>query len=305
MSAASAASAASQRYRFDAGTAVLTGAASGIGSALADGLARRGSALVLLDRDEAGLAVTAERVRAAHPGLPVATHPVDLADRAATLAVLDEVLADHPTPEAAVPGGPAPITAVLNVAGVALGGRLADVSLDDVDWVLDVNLRATITLTHHLLPALLASPGSHLVNTSSVFGLIAPPGQVAYATSKFAVRGFTEALRAELAGRVGVTCVHPGGVDTNIARRARAGAGLDPATAAAAQRGFQRLLTIPPERAAAAILAGVERRRARVLVGASAVVPDALARLSPSHHHRLVALALSRRPRGAGASGSG
>ena len=280
-------------YAFERGAAVLTGAASGIGSALADGLARRGSALVLLDRDEAGLAATAARVSAAHPGLPVETHAVDLADRAATLPVLDAVLADRSAP------GARPITAVLNVAGVALGGRFTDVSLEDVDWLLDVNLRATITLTHHLLPTLLASPGSHLVNTSSVFGIIAPPGQVAYATSKFGVRGFTEALRAELDGRVGVTCVHPGGVDTNIARRARPGAHQDPAAAAAAQQGFQRLLTIAPEQAAAGILRGMERRRPRVLIGASAVVPDALARLSPSHYHRLVALALSRRSRGA------
>ena len=292
-------SAATRRYRFDAGTAVLTGAASGIGSALADGLARRGSALVLVDRDEAGLAATAARVRAAHPGLPVSTHRVDLADRAATIAVLDAVLADHPAAGGAASGEPRPITAVLNVAGVALGGRFTEVSLEDVDWLLDVNLRATLTVTHHLLPALLASPGSHLVNTSSVFGIIAPAGQVAYATSKFAVRGFTEALRAELDGRVGVTCVHPGGVNTNIARRARAGANLDPAKASAAQQGFQRLLTITPERAAAEILRGMERRRPRVLVGASAVVPDALARLSPSHYHRLVTLVLSRGSRGA------
>ena len=299
MSATSATSAARQRYRFDAGTAVLTGAASGIGSALADGLARRGSALVLLDREQAGLAATAARVRAAHPGLPVSTHRVDLVDRAATLAVLDQVLADHPAPGGAAgrAGGARPVTAVLNVAGVALGGRLVDVSLDDVDWVLDVNLRATIAVTHHLLPTLLASPGSHLVNTSSVFGLVAPPGQVAYATSKFAVRGFTEALRAELAGRVGVTCVHPGGIATNIARDARPGAGLDPERARAAAASFQRLLSIPAERAAAAVLDGMERRRARVLVGTSAVVPDLVARLAPSHHHRLVGLALRRRGR--------
>lgn len=278
-------SAASQRYRFDGGTAVVTGAASGIGAALAAGLAQRGSHLALVDRDGDALAGVVAALGRAHPQVHVRPYVVDLRDAPATDDALGAVLADH---------GEQPITLVVNNAGVALGGLFEELSLEDVRWLLDVNLHATIAVTHRLLPTLLATPGSHLANLSSVFGIIAPPGQSAYSTSKFAVRGFTEALRAELAGRVGVTCVHPGGIATNIARDARAGAHVPPARAGAEAAAFQRLLSIPAADAAAAILRGVERRRARVLIGTSAVVPDVLARLSPSHHQGLVTLVTRR-----------
>ncbi len=265
------------RYRFEGGTALVTGAASGIGAALAAGLAARGSHLELLDRDEEGLAAVADTLRSVHPGVRVVARAVDLRDRAATAETLQPLLAGSPRP-----------SLVVNNAGVALAGRFEEQSLEDVDWLLDVNLRATVAVAHHLLPALLAAPGSHLVNLSSVFGLVAPPGQVAYATSKFAVRGFSDALGAELAGRVGLTCVHPGGVATAIARGARIGAGTDPAAAAREAASFERFLSIPPERAAAAILRGVERRSARVLVGAAATLPDLAARLAPTGHRALL-----------------
>ena len=141
-----------------------------------------------------------------------------------------------------------------------------------------------ITLTRALLPVLRANPGSHLVNVSSLFGLIAPPGQVAYATSKFAVRGFTEALRAELAGDVGVTVVHPGGVRTRIAEMARVAAAATAAEEAAGKAAFARLLTYPPERAAEQIVAAVENRRPRLLIALSARIPDVIARLVPARY---------------------
>lgn len=276
------------RYRFEGGTALVTGAANGIGAALAAGLAARGSQLELVDRDEEGLASVAGALRAGHPRLVVRTRTADLRDRAGTAETLERVIFEN-----------ARLTLVVNNAGVALAGSFEQQSLEDVDWLLDVNLRATIAVTHQLLPALLAAPGSHLVNLSSIFGIVAPPGQVAYATSKFAVRGFSEALRAELEGRVGVTCVHPGGIATNIARDARRGAGVDPTRSALEARAFAGLLSIPPARAATVILRGVERRAPRVLVGATATLPDLVARLAPVRHNVLLAHVTRRAQRGA------
>ncbi|RFU18927.1 SDR family NAD(P)-dependent oxidoreductase [Geodermatophilus marinus] len=271
-------------YTFAGGTAVVTGAAGGIGAALARGLARRGSSLVLLDRDAAGLEAVAGAIRAAHPSVSVTTHVVDLADPAATRAAGETLRERHPE-----------TTLLVNNAGVALAGRFDQVTAEEFDWLLQVNLHAVVTLTRALLPALKAHPGSHLVTVSSLFGLIAPAGQSAYATSKFAVRGFTEALRHELAADgVGVTSVHPGGIRTRIAADARIGSGVPAAETEAGRRDFERLLTMDPAKAAEVVLRAVERRRPRQLVGWSAVVPDLLARLLPGAHGRLLA-ALGRR----------
>ncbi|MEU4570308.1 SDR family NAD(P)-dependent oxidoreductase [Micromonospora sp. NPDC023956] len=265
---------------FADGTAVVTGAAGGIGAALAHGLARRGSHLVLLDRDADRLAGVAAAVRTAHPARRVDTHVVDLADAGATAQVAETVRATHPA-----------IRLLVNNAGVALGGRFDEVTLEEFSWVIDINFRAVVQLTHALLPALKAEPGAHLVNLSSLFGLIAPPGQAAYSASKFAVRGFTEALRHELApDGVGVTCVHPGGIRTRIAESARVGSGVDPDEYEAGRRQFEKLLTIDPARAAEVILDGARRRRGRVLIGWSATLPDLLARLLPGSYGRLFAL---------------
>jgi short-subunit dehydrogenase len=274
-------------YDFGGGTAVVTGAASGIGAALAHALAARGSALVLLDRDAPRLDAVATAVRGT--GVTVDTLVVDLADDGATRAAGARLAAEHPG-----------TTLLVNNAGVALGGRFDQVTLEEFDWLFAVNVRAVVRLTHALLPVLKAHPGAHLVNLSSVFGLVGPPGQVAYAASKFAVRGFSQALRAELlADGVGVTTVHPGGIRTRIAENARSGSGTDPDEVAAGRAQFARLLRIPPEQAAAQIVAGIEKRRGRVLIGASARVPDVLERLVPGLPAQLVGRAAARRaPRG-------
>lgn len=263
-----------QPYRFAGNTAVLTGAASGIGEQLAHGLADRGSDLVLVDRDAAGLEAVAGKIRGAHPALTVETHVVDLADRAATTSLAERIAADHPR-----------IGLLVNNAGVALGGRFRQLTLDEFEWVMDINFRAPVILTHHLLPALTATPGGHLVNVSSLYGLIGPAGQSAYSSSKFAIRGFSEVLRHELAETgTGVTQVHPGGIRTNVASSARIGSGVDPAEIAQHQAAFAKLLSYPPDRAAAEILDGVEKRRTRVLIASSAKVPDVLARLLPGSY---------------------
>jgi short-subunit dehydrogenase len=266
------------RYRFADGTAVVTGAAGGIGASLASGLAQRGSHLVLLDRDAERLAQVVQALRSAHPQLSVDSMVVDLADRAATDRAGARLAAEHPE-----------TTLLVNNAGVALLGRFDEVTLDEFDWLIDINFRAVVTLTHHLLPVLRSHPGAHLANVSSVYGLIAPAGQAAYVSSKFAVRGFTDALRHELKGDPGVTCVHPGGIATRIAATARHGSGVDPVKAAAGLKHFERLLTISPDTAADAILRGIERRRARVLIGWTARVPDVIGRITPSSYNRLLA----------------
>ena len=270
-------------YRFGDGPAIVTGAASGIGAALALRLADRGARLVLVDRDEQRLTSVADTVRTRHPGLSVTTHIVDLADEQATVALGRTLAAEHPD-----------TTLLINNAGVALGGRFDQVTAEEFDWLLAINFRAVVTLTRALHPVLVAHPGSHLVNISSLFGLIAPAGQVAYATSKYAVRGFTEGLRAELAPlQVGVTVVYPGGIRTRIAESARAGSGVTPDEGQAGRDAFAKLLTFDPDDAAALIVRAVERRKPRLLIGWSAKIPDVLARVAPGNYTRLL-VALQR-----------
>jgi short-subunit dehydrogenase len=270
-------------YVFEGGTAVVTGAASGIGEALAHALAARGSDVVLVDRDADRLSAVASAVRAERPAVDVRSHVVDLSDALATRRLGETLLAEHPR-----------ITLLVNNAGVALGGRFDQLTLEEFDAVVRVNFSAPVVLTHTLLPALTASPGSHLVNVSSLYGLIGPAGQSAYAASKFALRGLTEVLRHELPEvGVGVTAVHPGGVRTRIAASARAGSGVPRAEALRRRREFERLLTMDPAEAAAVIVDGVEHRRNRVVVGWSAKVPDVVARLLPSSYGPVLA-ALTR-----------
>ncbi len=266
-------------YEFSGGTAVVTGAASGIGEALAAQLAARGSNLVLVDRHEQRLTLVAERLRAEHTGLGIATHVADLADDQQAGALAATLATEHPG-----------TTLLVNNAGVALGGRFDQVTLEEFDWVMAVNFRSVVRLTHALLPVLKAHPGAHLVNVSSVFGIFAPAGQAAYSASKFAVRGFSEAVRHELAENgVGVTVVHPRGIKTRIAESARTGSGVSVEEYEQGRQQFAKLLTMPPEKAAARIIAAVEKRRPRLLIGWSATVPDVLVRLVPGSYWKLIA----------------
>lgn len=263
-----------RKYVVDGGTAVLTGAASGIGRATALELARRGSSLVLLDRDADGLEAVAEEARRARPDRSVTTHVVDLSDGDAALAAAEEVRVAHPH-----------VHLLVNNAGVALAGRFDQVSMSDVDWLLSINLRAVLLMTHTLLPSLLSTYGSHVCNLSSVFGLAGPPGQAAYVTSKFGVRGFGDSLRQELAPYgVGVTTVHPGGIATNIAVSQRQGPGVTDDEMSRGLDTARRLLVLDPAVAARKIVDGVERRKPRVLIGREAYLLDAMARIAPGSY---------------------
>jgi len=195
-----------KHYVFGGGTAIVTGAASGIGEALAHGLAVRGSHLVLLDRDADRLAGVAAAIRARYPPVEIDTVVADLADQHATARAGRQLAGTHPQ-----------TTLLINNAGVVMGGRFDQLTLEEFGWVVDINFRAVVTLTHYLLPVLRSHPGSHLTNLSSIFGIVAPPGQTAYCASKFGVIGLTQSLALEYApDGVRVNAICPGVVFTQL-----------------------------------------------------------------------------------------
>ena len=263
------------RMSLEGGTAVVTGAASGIGRAIAVSLSRRGCHLALADVDENGMAETAELTR----GVRVSRHRVDVADRVAVAEFPSIVAAEH--------GG---VDVLVNNAGVAVGGTFEQVSDEDFEWLFEINFWGVVRMTRAFLPLLRASGDARLVNLSSVYGLIAPPQQVAYAASKFAVRGFSEALRHELEGSgIGVTVVHPGGVNTSIAEKARVPAGITEEEIERRRKRYTKLLRMPPEIAGETIVRGIQQRQARVLVGSDAKVISLVARLLPAAYWKLLA----------------
>jgi short-subunit dehydrogenase len=267
------------------GVAVITGAGSGIGAALANTLARRGMHLALVDLNAAGLEATATQSRAA--GITVSTHAMDVADHAAVAALPAAVLDKH-----------GHVSVLVNNAGVALGGLFDQVEADDFDWLMAINFGATVRLTRAFLPVLARESAAQLVNVSSIFGIIAPPRQTAYSASKFAVRGFSESLRHELeaAGSpVGVTLVHPGGVRTAISENARLAKGLDSAEVARERANWRSLLALDPASAAEQIAVAIERREPRVLVGKDAKAAALVQRLFPVSYWKHVARDIARR----------
>jgi NAD(P)-dependent dehydrogenase (short-subunit alcohol dehydrogenase family) len=252
-------------------TAVVTGAAGGIGRGIAVALARRGCHLALADIDDAALAQTAAAIEKGHPGLRITRHHLDVADRAAVAAFPAHVATGH--------GG---ADVLVNNAGVALGGTFEEAAESDFDWLIGINFWGVVQMTRAFLPLLHKSEEARLVNMSSLFGLIAPPGQTAYCASKFAVRGFSEALRHELAGtRIGVTVVHPGGVATSIAKSARLPAGISEEEREKKRKYFESVLVMPPETAGETIVRGVESRKPRIVVGRDAQFAALVERLLP------------------------
>ena len=267
--------------------AAITGAGSGIGRALAVDLATRGAHLALSDVDEAGLAETV--TLAEGRGVKVTSQRLDVADRDAVHAWADAVVADH-----------GKVNLIFNNAGVAVGATVEGMSYEDYDWLMAINLGGVVNGTKAFLPHLKASGEGHVVNISSVFGLLSIPTQSAYNAAKFAVRGFTDALRMELeieGAPVSSTTVHPGGIKTNIAKNARLDASIgdvvdDPSTATA---DFEKAFITTPEKAARQILAAVQRNRRRALIGPDAKVLDLVSRLPSSVTQRVIAFGAKRR----------
>lgn len=263
--------------------AVVTGAASGIGRATAHALAERGCDVALVDVDEAGLRETEGRVSSA--GRKPSRHVADVSDADRMRALVDEVVQAHGR-----------VHVLVNNAGVAVEGTLEEQSLEDMAWLVGVNFWGVVHGCKLFLPVLRREREAHIVNVSSMFGLVGVPTQSSYCASKFAVRGLSDALRAELSGSgIGVTCVHPGGVRTNIVRSARS---MDEEARRRTVELFDRYAA-PPERVGRAIVRAVLRGRARLVVCREARAADWLVRLAPVTVGRLVGLAYRRRERAA------
>jgi NAD(P)-dependent dehydrogenase (short-subunit alcohol dehydrogenase family) len=259
---------------------VITGAGSGIGRALALAAAGGGAKLALSDIDAAGLAETVRLVG----GATVRSDRLDVRDQPAVAAYAAAVAAEFGT-----------VNVVINNAGVTLTGGLLEVSYEDFKWVMDVDFWGVVNGTKEFLPYLIASGDGHLVNLSSLFGLLAVPRQSAYNAAKFAIRGFTETVRQEmlLAGHpVRVSCVHPGGIKTPIIRNSRVAPGED--HAALVDVFDRKLAKTTAERAAAVILAGVLAGKPRIMVGTDAKMMHALATVLGVRYQRLFAKVAAR-----------
>ena len=259
------------------GVAVITGAGSGMGRCLAQQLAAKGASLALSDVNEKALAETVSLLGS--PKGKVTQHIVNVAEEKRVSAFADEVAAQH---------GRA--TMLFNNAGVALLGNFEELSMDDIRWLIDINFWGVIYGTHYFLPLLKKEKRAHIVNTSSIFGLVGAVGQTAYCASKFAVRGFTESLRHEMEGtNIFVTSVHPGGIKTRIAKHARPGAKAAATLHQDSVLRFDRVAITTPEDAAARILKGVEKCEGRVLIGSDCKTVDILQRLRPAGYWKQLA----------------
>lgn len=256
--------------------AVVTGAGAGIGRAVSLSLARRGCHLSLCDINEAGLRELERQASAL--GVRCSVQCLDVTDRSAVAELPGKVMAAH--------GG---VHLLINNAGVALGGRFEEVSEADFDWLMDINFHAVVRMTRAFLPHLRRMEQGRIVNVSSLWGLMSPPGQAAYSASKFAVRGFSNALRHELDGStVSVAVVHPGGVATSIARSARTPAGMSANEVALGKKQAEALLRMKPAQAGEIIVNGIERDLPRILVGSDARLFAWVERVMPVKYWRLV-----------------
>jgi short-subunit dehydrogenase len=253
---------------------VITGAASGIGQALARSMAAKGAVLALVDMDDAGLdSICAELSK---NGNTVSSHTVDVSDRGAMEQLPQAIVNIHGRVEV-----------LINNAGVSVGAMFDDHSIDDAEWLLDINLKGVIYGCKFFLPFLKQAPEAHIVNVSSMFGLFSMPGQAMYSASKAGVRGFTEALWTELSNTsVHVTTVHPGAIRSNMVRSSRMLDGEMKAKAA----GLQQKYGMPTDKAAQKIVRAIERNKLRVVVGADAHIGELLKRLFPVSFQRLLGL---------------
>jgi short-subunit dehydrogenase len=277
-------------FPFSNGVAVITGAGKGIGAALAHGLAGRHCHLALIDRDAEGLARVVVSARQA--GVTVSSHQLDIADAAAVEHLPQEVLAHNQR-----------INILINNAGVALMGSFAELRLEDIEWLFATNFWGTVRMCNAFLGALRRESVAQIVNLSSVYGIIAPAGQTAYAASKFAVRGFSEALREELRETgIGVSVVHPGGIKTTIAASARVASSVAPQDRAERVAAFDRIARTTGAQAAARIIEGIDRREPRILIGSDARQLDWLQRVFPGSYGTILRRSATRR-RAAAATG--
>ena len=267
---------------FEAKVAVITGAGSGIGRALAVNLAEKGAKLALSDIDTEGLAETVSQAEAL--GADVKSDRLNVAEREAVLDYAEAVVAHF-----------GEVHQVYNNAGIAYNGDVENSEFKDIERIIDVDFWGVVNGTKAFLPHVIASGDGHIINISSLFGLIAVPGQSAYNAAKFAVRGFTEALHQEMLVAkhpVKVTCVHPGGIKTAVARNATVANDQNAQTFA--EFFDKRLALHSPEMAAETIIDGVLKGRARVVIGWEAKALDVLARIIGPSYQRIIARAVAK-----------
>ncbi len=250
--------------------AVITGASSGIGRALAIRLGQEPVAsIAIADIDEAGLNETAKMLETF--GVRVSTHVVNVAELDSVIKLADDVQRQHGR-----------VTHLVNNAGVGLIGTFEQLSLEDFEWLMSINFWGVVYGCKVFMPILREQESAHIINISSVFGLIAPPEQSAYCAAKFAVRGFTESLRHELAGsNISVSSVHPGGIKTNIARNSKVGTGAADEWKQQAAKFFDKVAKTPPDKAAEVIVKGIKNREPRILIGKDATAISLISRLFP------------------------
>jgi len=258
-------------------TALITGAASGIGRAISVSLAKRGCNVIITDINQAGLIETASLIEPHN--IEITRHILDVSDRESIHQLRDEITAQH-----------GHIDLLINNAGVALGGTFEGVSEEDFNWLFTINFHGVVWMTRAFFPLLKQSPDARIINLSSLFGIIAPPGQVAYSAAKFAVRGFSEGLRHEVRGtNIGVTVVHPGGINTNIVDNSRTSAtGLSEEEIRQQNEDFKKALVMPPEQAGEIIVNGIIKRKDRVLVGNDARLLAFITRLFPTRYWTII-----------------
>lgn len=252
---------------------VITGAASGIGRALALRLAgEKISGLAMADINKEGLNETAQLLEGKQ--LNVSTHVVDVGNLQQMQDFADDVIAKH-----------GQVTHLINNAGVSLFGTVEEVSIEDIHWLMNINFWGTVYGVKLFLPVLLEQPVAHIINVSSVFGLVAPPGNAAYSASKFAVRGFTESLRHELQDtNVAVSCVHPGGIATNIAKSGKIGKKASEQIKEVGVKFHTKASRTTSEQAAETIVRGIRRRSKRILIGSDARMIDIVHRVAPENY---------------------
>jgi short-subunit dehydrogenase len=270
--------------------AAVTGAASGIGRALAIELASRGCDLALADRDEAGLQAVAAEIAKAHSkahSQKVSVHRVDVGEPGQIADFAQAAIAAHPS-----------LNILVNNAGVALLGQFHEIDQAQMDWLMNINFWGVVHSTRAFLPHLATRREAHIVNLSSIFGIVAPPGQTAYAAAKFAVRGFSESLRHELqmaASPVRLSVVHPGGVLTNIVRNSRAGVGVtDNERRVQSIERFDAIAKTTPKDAALRIIKGIENNQPRILIGSDARFMDLLQRFRPATYWNVMAKRIAK-----------
>lgn len=268
------------RYIFENKTAIVTGGNAGIGKAVAYELAERGSDLAIIGRNKTTIDEICDELSAKYPDQKITGYQLDLSETSKISDVMSKIAHDHKN-----------IGLLINNAGIAMSGTFEELSVDDIETVFNINFKSQIAMTKEVLPYLKKTAGSHIANTSSLFGIITPSGQAAYSASKFAVRGFSEVLRQELKPLgIGVSTIFPGGVKTNIAANAKIGEGVSRKEAKKDEKSFEANLTMTPEYAAEIIVNGIEKRKVRILIGSSTKFLDFMTRLMPVKYEFLLKL---------------